>query len=348
MTYKILHYINQFFAGVGGEDAADYEPEIKKGAVGPGLQLNNLFHGEAEVVATFICGDNYFATHTGQVLEMFDGALEEFQPDIVIAGPSFYAGRYGLACGNVIKEAAKVLCIPGIAGMNVESPAVEMFRSDVFIIKTGDSARDMKNALEKMTRLARKLLNKEPINGADENGYFHRGFRKNFRLEECGGKRAVDMLLKKMAGEEFISEYIQPIPEKVDPAPCIKDMSKATVALLTTGGMVPAGNPDRIEGSAATKFGVYSMEGLNALEKGKVVSVHGGYDTSFAYEDPNRIVPLDVLRELETNGEIGSVHEFFYSTSGTGASLLNGEAFGRSIAEKLNKAGVDAAIMVST
>ena len=156
------------------------------------------------------------------------------------------------------------------------------------------------------------------------------------------------MLLKKMAGEEFISEYIQPIPEKVDPAPCIKDMSKATVALLTTGGMVPAGNPDRIEGSAATKFGVYSMEGLNALEKGKVVSVHGGYDTSFAYEDPNRIVPLDVLRELETNGEIGSVHEFFYSTSGTGASLLNGEAFGRSIAEKLNKAGVDAAIMVST
>ena len=172
-----------------------------------------------------------------------------------------------------------------------------------------------------MTRLARKLLNKEPINGADENGYFHRGFRKNFRLEECGGKRAVDMLLKKMAGEEFISEYIQPIPEKVDPAPCIKDMSKATVALLTTGGMVPAGNPDRIEGSAATKFGVYSMEGLNALEKGKVVSVHGGYDTSFAYEDPNRIVPLDVLRELETNGEIGSVHEFFYSTSGTGAAI---------------------------
>ncbi len=348
MTYKILHYINQFFAGVGGEETADYEPEIKKGAVGPGLQINNLFRGEAEVVATFICGDNYFATHTGQVLEKFDAVLEEYRPDIVIAGPSFYAGRYGLACGNIIKEAAKVLGIPGVAGMNVESPAVEMFRRDVFIIKTGDSARDMKNALEKMVRLAKKLLHEEPISGADENGYFHRGFRKNFHLKECGGKRAVEMLLHKIAGREFASEYIQPIPEKVEAAPSVKDMSKATIALLTTGGMVPAGNPDHIEGSAATKFGVYSMKGLDALEKGKIISVHGGYDTSFAYENPNRIVPLDILRDLEKNGKIGKVHELFYSTSGTGASLLNGEAFGRAIAEMLNKAGVDAAIMVST
>ena len=348
MTYKILHYINQFFAGVGGEETADYEPEIKKGAVGPGLQINNLFRGEAEVVATFICGDNYFATHTGQVLEKFDAVLEEYRPDIVIAGPSFYAGRYGLACGNIIKEAAKVLGIPGVAGMNVESPAVEMFRRDVFIIKTGDSARDMKNALEKMVRLAKKLLHEEPISGADENGYFHRGFRKNFHLKECGGKRAVEMLLHKIAGREFASEYIQPIPEKVEAAPSVKDMSKATIALLTTGGMVPAGNPDHIEGSAATKFGVYSKKGLDALEKGKIISVHGGYDTSFAYENPNRIVPLDILRDLEKNGKIGKVHELFYSTSGTGASLLNGEAFGRAIAEMLNKAGVDAAIMVST
>ena len=90
------------------------------------------------------------------------------------------------------------------------------------------------------------------------------------------------------------------------------------------------------------------MEGLPALEKGKIVSIHGGYDTSYAYENPNRIVPLDIMRELEANGVIGKVHEFFYSTAGTGASLINGEAFGRAIAGMLNKAGVDAAIMVST
>lgn len=348
MTYKILHYINQFFAGVGGEDAADYHPEVKMGPVGPGVQINNLFAGEGEVVVTFICGDNYFATHTEDVLKMFHSTLEEYKPDMVIAGPSFYAGRYGFACGHVIKEAFEVLAIPGVAGMNSESPAVEMFRNDMFIVKTGDSARDMKHSLENMVKLAVKIFRKQTLLGAKEDGYFHRGFRKNYILNKNGGQRAVEMLLDKMAGKDYVSEYIQPIPEKVEVAPHIKDLSKATIALLTTGGMVPFGNPDRIEGSSATKFGVYSFEGLKALEIGKVVSVHGGFDTSFAYQNPNRIVPVDVMRELENNEKIGKLHEFFYSTAGTGASLLNGEAFGRSIAEMLNKAGVDAAIMVST
>ena len=27
--YKIVHYINQFFAGIGGEEKADYTPELR-------------------------------------------------------------------------------------------------------------------------------------------------------------------------------------------------------------------------------------------------------------------------------------------------------------------------------
>ena len=34
--YKIVHYINQFFAGIGGEEKADYTPELREGVVGPG------------------------------------------------------------------------------------------------------------------------------------------------------------------------------------------------------------------------------------------------------------------------------------------------------------------------
>ena len=33
-TYKIVHYINQFFAGIGGEEKADIVPEVREGAVG--------------------------------------------------------------------------------------------------------------------------------------------------------------------------------------------------------------------------------------------------------------------------------------------------------------------------
>ena len=38
--YKIVHYINQFFAGIGGEEKADYKPELREGNGGPGLDLD--------------------------------------------------------------------------------------------------------------------------------------------------------------------------------------------------------------------------------------------------------------------------------------------------------------------
>ena len=348
MAYRIVHYINQFFAGIGGEEKADFSPEVKKGAIGPGVQLQNLLGAEAEIVATFVCGDNYFAVNQQEALERFASLLKEHEPDLVIAGPSFYAGRYGFACGHVLRLARDSFGVPGISGMSVESPAVEMFRRETYIVETGDSARHMKQALPDMARLAQRILRQEPLGEASANGYFHRGRRRNFLVEQNGGVRAVEMLIRKMTGEPFESEYIQEIPEKIEPAPRVENFRQATLALLTTGGMVPAGNPDRIEGSAATKFGVYSFAGQMALRQGEIVSIHGGYDTSLAAENPNRIVPVDILREMEKAGEIGRLHEAFYSTAGTGASLINGEAFGRDIASLLSEAGVDAAIMVST
>lgn len=34
MTIKVVHYINQFYAGIGGEKQADLRPEVRKGMVG--------------------------------------------------------------------------------------------------------------------------------------------------------------------------------------------------------------------------------------------------------------------------------------------------------------------------
>ena len=36
---KVVHYINQFYAQIGGEEHADQVPLLKKGPVGPGLAL---------------------------------------------------------------------------------------------------------------------------------------------------------------------------------------------------------------------------------------------------------------------------------------------------------------------
>lgn len=56
---RVVHYINQFFANVGGEEKADYQPELREGYVGPGQAFTQSFGDDAEIVATVVCGDSY-------------------------------------------------------------------------------------------------------------------------------------------------------------------------------------------------------------------------------------------------------------------------------------------------
>ena len=60
---RVVHYINNFFAGIGGEEKADIPPEIRPGTVGPGLALQQGLGDEFEVVATAICGDSHFGAN---------------------------------------------------------------------------------------------------------------------------------------------------------------------------------------------------------------------------------------------------------------------------------------------
>ena len=41
---KVVHYINQFFANIGGEEKADYPVEVREAEViGPGLAFKQAF-----------------------------------------------------------------------------------------------------------------------------------------------------------------------------------------------------------------------------------------------------------------------------------------------------------------
>ncbi|MDP7169210.1 MAG: glycine/sarcosine/betaine reductase selenoprotein B family protein, partial [Nitrospinota bacterium] len=53
--YRVVHYLNQFFFGLGGEEKASIEPTAKAGPVGPGGPLQEAFRGEAEIVKTATC-----------------------------------------------------------------------------------------------------------------------------------------------------------------------------------------------------------------------------------------------------------------------------------------------------
>jgi glycine reductase len=181
-----------------------------------------------------------------------------------------------------------------------------------------------------------------------EEGYISKGIRKNVFVEKRGSERAVDMLLKKLAGEEFETEYPIPVFDRVEPATAIPDLSKVTVALVTSGGIVPKGNPDRIEASSASRFGKYSIEGLDGLTSEGFQTAHGGYDPVYANDIPNRVVPVDALRALEKEGKIGKLFPYFYTTVGNGTSVANAAKFATEIAHELVNEGVQAVILTST
>ena len=342
--YKIVHYINQFFANIGGEEKADIAPEKRDGAVGPGMGLEGELKKngiEAKVVGTVICGDSYFNENLEKAKKEVLDMIKSFNPDLIVAGPAFNAGRYGTACGTVAKMIQDELKIPAITGMYIENPGADMFKKDVYIISTKNSAAGMRDALSKIAKLSKKLLNKEEIGTSEEEGYIARGVRKVLFREKNGAERAVDMLIKKLKSETFSTEYPMPDFDRVTPGEAIKDMMKAKIALVTSGGIVPSGNPDHIEASSASKYGRYSINDMGE-------TAHGGYDPTYANQDPNRVLPVDVLKDLEKEGKIGELYPYYYTTTGNGTSVKNSKSFATEFSQTLIKDGVQAVILTST
>ena len=132
--YKVVQYINQFFAQIGGEEKADVPPQVVKGIVGPGNLLAANLGPDYEIVATVICGDSYFGDNLEKVKAELIEMIKENNPDLFVAGPAFNAGRYGVACGTMAKVVLEELNIPVITGMYKENPGVDMFKKDLYII----------------------------------------------------------------------------------------------------------------------------------------------------------------------------------------------------------------------
>ncbi len=344
---KVVHYLNQFFAGIGGEDKADTTPQILENLPPVTVQLAKLLGDEYEVVGAVVCGDSYFNENLDEArVEILD-MIKSFGPELVIAGPCFNAGRYGMAAATVTDDVEKKLKVKAFTAMYDENPGVDVFRKKVYIVKTSDSAAGMRKALPAIAEFAKKYVSGAELH-AEADGFFSKGVRVNQFVDQRGSKRAVDMLIKKIKGEEWITEYAMPEFDRVDPNPAVKDITKAKIALVTSGGTVPMGNPDHIESSSATKYGEYDISGVDELKKGEWETAHGGYDPTYANDVPDRVLPVDVLRDLEKEGKIGELYKYFYSTVGNGTAVISSKAFAAEIALKLKADGVDAVILTST
>ncbi len=175
MTIRIVHYINQFFGQKGGEEAANHPIELVEGPVGPGGAIAGALAGKAEIVNTIICGDSYFNENEGVACMGIREILEEIKPDLLVAGPAFNAGRYGMACGRV-GEVAHEMGIPAITGMYPENPGYELYRNFSFMVETTNSAAGMRKAVPSMVKLITAFIEKEGKLGTpEEEGYMPRG-----------------------------------------------------------------------------------------------------------------------------------------------------------------------------
>jgi glycine reductase len=345
---RVVHYLNQFFAQIGGEDKGDVGPGVKAGPIGPGRALQQALGDSGEVVATIFCGDNFFAERQDQAIDELIRHLSEYQPDLLIAGPAFESGRYGVACGAICQAAQQKLSIAVVAGMDEDNVGAGLFRKNIYIVNSGATIARMVPTLQRMAALGVKLARREAIGKPMDEGYLPRGVKRNEFAAKPPAERAVDMLLAKLRGEEFHSEIAPPKFAGGKPAAPLRDLKSAVIALVTDGGLVIEGNPDKIEPGRPTRFTTISISGVDSLDADKFDAVHSGYDTACANQDPNRLVPLDTMRELERDGVIGKLHEFVHSTGGAHAAVENAVQIGRQIADRLKAAGVTGVILTST
>ena len=340
---RIVHYVNQFLAGVGGEEAAGHPPEVREGAVGPGRALIAQLGPDFEIVATVLCGDDYAASAPGATEELL-ALVREAAPDLLVAGPAFTSGRYGLACARLAAACSRA-GIPAVVAMHPDNPGLDE-AAPAPVIESGKIGREMRASIERLAGAIKTLARGEELR--EQDGRVGRVPRHNRLADRAAAPRAVELLLARLSGDRERTEVPLPSFGTITPSAPIEDPAQARIALLTESALVPMGNPDRLESARATRWLRYSLEGMDELEQGVYQSVHGGFSTVAANADPHRLLPLDVARELEREGRIGTLHGEYLVTAGNGTQVATARAFGVEWAAELRQAGVQAAILTAT
>jgi glycine reductase len=351
---QIVHVLNQFFAGIGGEDKAGVPVQTAEGALGAARGLQMQLADEAKVAATVYFGDNYFHEQTTAAIKAVLDAVRARKPEVLVAGPAFNAGRYGVSCVEICQAVATELKIPCVTAMHEENPGVGSYRDfanpDVYCLPTAETTAGMADALKSLARFARRLAAGESIGPAKAEGYIPRGIRRLVKTDRPGYQRAIDMLLKRIAGEPFETEIAMETWEDISPAPALHDLRERKIAVVTTSGVVPWGNPDRFKTFRNTFWRKYNIAEVRELEAGKWEAVHGGYNVAYMNKNPHYGVPLDALRTLEREGQIGAgkLYPAYYVIPGNQGSPAVMRRIGQEIAADLKQDNVEGVLFVAT
>ena len=157
----IVHVVNQFFAGFGGEEKAGMSVGVIEETAGAARGLQSQLGAETKVACTIYYGDNYFHEHSEEAIKAILEAVRSRGAQALVAGPAFNSGRYGMSCIEICHAVATTLEIPCVTAMHEENPAIGTYRDladpRVFCLPTTETAVGMTDALKALAKLVSRL-----------------------------------------------------------------------------------------------------------------------------------------------------------------------------------------------
>lgn len=171
---RIVQFLNQVQAGLGGDEQMDVKPQSVSGAVGMGMLMRGmLLRSGADIVGTVICGDHYFLENRPEAVRLVAEQIDRFGPDVVVCGPALSHKRFGECCGWMAEYLEKERHVPAFAAMAASSTGTPIFRDRVYIIETPKvGGTGLNSSLKKIANFAVKLATRQPIGSPEEEGYF--------------------------------------------------------------------------------------------------------------------------------------------------------------------------------
>ncbi len=169
---------------------------------------------------------------------------------------------------------------------------------------------------------------------------------------ESGNVDAISDLLEEWEAKGVARAGARASVPEVGPtpwAPLRVPISKAKIALVTTGGFYVEGQPP-FETDGPERLGDWSFRAIPSdTPRDKINIAHIHYDLSGPREDINCVFPLDRFAEMEMEGVIGQLAETAYSFMGfiQRPDLLMSET-APEVARLLKADGVDAVFLTST
>lgn len=172
---KVLMIFDQTQAGLGGKESADLPLGGKMMAIGScNMFERQLKEVGGKIVGTLYCGNGTFMNDPETVSKKFAAMAKKIQPDVVICGPCFNYGEYGIMAAKTALTINEHTDIPAFAMMSEEcDKAIADYKDKVHILKMPKKGgTGLNQALGNMVTFAKMLINKEDVKEfMNEHGY---------------------------------------------------------------------------------------------------------------------------------------------------------------------------------